>query len=281
MSENYLILAEWPYATHPLKLGLMNLYHRSYIENFVWHPDQPTRFFLVHKTEGTVIGPIHAPSAFAFHHINAFEESEDTTGGGTTVHVDVICYDSPSIIDALYLNNVRHQRESIPPSRVLRYSLPVRANAGKDSQPAKVEPRVLFAHDFELPRFNYRRCSGRPYRFCYGLGGEGEGGEKIKEQLDGKDEVKLFTSIVKLQMDDGTASSWTEAGCYPSEPIFVASPSADSEDDGVVLSVVLRPADKSSFLLILNAKTMSELARARVSHLLPIGLHGLFQEAQQ
>ncbi|KAF7667376.1 hypothetical protein LDENG_00066890, partial [Lucifuga dentata] len=35
---------------------------------------------------------------------------------------------------------------------------------------------------------------------------------------------------------------WYQKGFYPSEPVFVASPDAVEEDDGVILSVVLTPS---------------------------------------
>lgn len=34
---------------------------------------------------------------------------------------------------------------------------------------------------------------------------------------------------------------WKHGGLYPSEPVFVPSPSAMEEDDGVILSVVITP----------------------------------------
>lgn len=34
---------------------------------------------------------------------------------------------------------------------------------------------------------------------------------------------------------------WEQPGFYPSEPVFVPSPAATEEDDGVVLSVVITP----------------------------------------
>lgn len=35
---------------------------------------------------------------------------------------------------------------------------------------------------------------------------------------------------------------WSQNGFYPSEPVFVPSPDAQDEDDGVILSVVLTPS---------------------------------------
>lgn len=34
---------------------------------------------------------------------------------------------------------------------------------------------------------------------------------------------------------------WEQPGLYPSEPVFVPSPNATEEDDGVILSVVITP----------------------------------------
>ncbi|PIO32051.1 hypothetical protein AB205_0126560, partial [Aquarana catesbeiana] len=70
---------------------------------------------------------------------------------------------------------------------------------------------------------------------------------------------------------------WKEDGFYPSEPIFVPSPDSVEEDDGVLLSAVLTPhQDKSTFLLILNAKDFTEIARAEVPLQIPYGFHGIF-----
>lgn len=40
---------------------------------------------------------------------------------------------------------------------------------------------------------------------------------------------------------------WEEPGLYPSEPVFVPSPDATEEDDGVILSVVITPNTVSQF----------------------------------
>ena len=48
------------------------------------------------------------------------------------------------------------------------------------------------------------------------------------------------------------------------------------EDDGVILSVVYDKSNKESFLVIIDAHSMKELARAKMSQALPIGFHGRF-----
>ncbi|MFB6278540.1 MAG: carotenoid oxygenase family protein, partial [Salinibacter sp.] len=72
------------------------------------------------------------------------------------------------------------------------------------------------------------------------------------------------------------AQTWHESGTYPGEPVFVPHPEGTTEEDGVVLSVVLDPAAEQSFLLVLDADTFTERARATVPHAIPFGFHGQF-----
>jgi beta,beta-carotene 9',10'-dioxygenase len=61
--------------------------------------------------------------------------------------------------------------------------------------------------------------------------------------------------------------------------VFVARPdSFQEEDDGVVLSVVLDSNKGNSFLLVLDAKSFEEIARAEVPHHIPFGFHGQYYE---
>jgi beta,beta-carotene 9',10'-dioxygenase len=69
---------------------------------------------------------------------------------------------------------------------------------------------------------------------------------------------------------------WSEAGCYPGEPVFVPAPDAKAEDEGVLLSVVLDARRETSFLLVLDAHDLGEIARARVPHAIPFGFHGQY-----
>lgn len=79
---------------------------------------------------------------------------------------------------------------------------------------------------------------------------------------------------MKLDLERNTAASWREKGCYPGEPVFVPAPETANEDDGVILSVVLDTRKGASFLVILDASTFGELARAELPHHIPFGFHG-------
>jgi carotenoid cleavage dioxygenase-like enzyme len=124
--------------------------------------------------------------------------------------------------------------------------------------------RELADVDLELPRINYRARNGLPYRYAYG--GSAGGAAFLKR-------------LVKIDVTDGTHVSWDEPDAWAGEPVFVARPGAEREDDGVVLSVVLDAAAGRSFLLVLDAASFTEIARAEAPHHIPFGFHGQFFSA--
>lgn len=86
-------------------------------------------------------------------------------------------------------------------------------------------------------------------------------------------------ALSKFDMQAGTSKQWHEAGCIPVEPLMVPAPDAKSEDDGVVLSVVMG-ADGKSFLLCLDAGSFQELGRAHLPYGIPYGFHASFIPAR-
>ena len=89
----------------------------------------------------------------------------------------------------------------------------------------------------------------------------------------------MLDQLVKLDVRSGNAKLWHEPGTYPGEPVFTAAPNAKREDEGVITSVVLDAARATSFLLVLDAQTFEERARARVPHHIPFGFHGMHFKA--
>jgi beta,beta-carotene 9',10'-dioxygenase len=94
--------------------------------------------------------------------------------------------------------------------------------------------------------------------------GTGQGGGRWLDQ------------IVKADVQERSSRTWRQDGCYPGEPVFVPEPGNESEDGGVLLSVTLDAARETSFLLVLDAGDLSELARAQVPHHIPFSFHGNF-----
>ena len=88
-----------------------------------------------------------------------------------------------------------------------------------------------------------------------------------------------FDRIVAADLTTRTTRVWSQPGSYPGEPVFVPAPGAEEENEGVLLSVVLDAGAGTSFLLVLDAATLEERARARVPHHIPFGFHGQFAPA--
>lgn len=252
ITEDYVVLAIFPFVVNPLSLLLRD---RPFIENYRWRPELGTRFVVIRLSDGSIRGTYHAEPFFAFHHINSYVD-------GNELVVDACSYDDASVIDALYLDKLRAGQPIPRP-------LPTRYRMDLDGTSATSER--LAAEPMELPRINYAGHNGRRHRFAYGVGCH-DGGRDFFDQL-----VKLDTNPTTT--DTVTTSTWYEPGCYPAEPVFVAAPDARDEDDGVVLSVVLDSHTNTSLLLVLDAGSWRELARAGVPHAVPFGFHGQFSRS--
>jgi beta,beta-carotene 9',10'-dioxygenase len=244
LTERYAVLFDTPFKVNPLRLALGS---KPFIENYGWKPERGSRFLVIDRQAGRLRATVEAEAFFTFHQVNAFEE------GGELV-VDLVGFDDPSIIDALYLDNLRGDLHAPPASSLRRYRLPL--DGGSASRETLYDDSPV-----ELPRIAYRSRNGKPYRFVY-----------CAEQRG----ADFLDSLVKIDLRDGSAAHWREDGCYAGEPVFVAAPSSSAEDDGVVLSVVLDAASGRSFLLVLDARSFEELARAEVPQRIPFGFHGDF-----
>jgi beta,beta-carotene 9',10'-dioxygenase len=242
LTERWLVLAEFPFVVNPLALALSG---RPYIENYRWKPELGTRFTLVDRVTGKATGGFQTDACFAFHHVNAYDDGDE-------VVVDLCAFSDAGVIEDLYLERLRAGKP-VASAALTRFRL--------RTSDRSVDRERLAEASIELPRINYGRCNERPYRFVWGVG-DGPSG--------------WLEQVIKIDTSDGTTRSWSAAGCYPGEPVFVARPAAEHEDDGVLLSVVLDAATDTSFLLVLDAADLSELARAGAPHHIPFGFHGQF-----
>ncbi|XP_019490307.1 PREDICTED: beta,beta-carotene 15,15'-dioxygenase [Hipposideros armiger] len=87
----------------------------------------------------------------------------------------------------------------------------------------------------------------------------------------------LDLQILKYDILTKSSLNWGEEHCWPGEPLFVPTPGARDEDDGIILSAIISSnPQKPPFLLILDAKSFTELARAYVDVEMHLDLHGLF-----
>ncbi len=242
LTDRYAVLFEQPLVVNPLKLALGK---RSFIEEYEWKPERGTRFLVIDRETGELHSVSEADPFFVFHMANGFQDGDELV-------VDLCAYDDPAIIDDLLLSNLRAGGR-IADAQLRRYRLPLSGG--------RADWESLCDEPVEMPRIAYRARSGRDYRYVWGVG--------HREQV-------LADQLLKVDVRERTSIAWHEPGLYPGEPVFVPAPQGTSEDDGVLLSVVLDAEAERSMLVVLDAADMTEIARAQAPQAIPFGFHGDF-----
>jgi len=238
------ILVAHPFA---VKTSSMLWSSKGYIDHFDWHPDEGTHLVVIDRASGAVREHVTEPF-FVFHTVNAFERGDDTV-------LDVLAYPDAGIVDALRIERMLARLPDLQPT-LLRIVM------RQGVRRAAIEQ--LGDTGFEFPTTNYRRANGHSYRYAYGAAN--------RPRAD----HEYASAIVKLDLDTGASASFADEPWIFGEPLFVADPQGEGEDDGVLLSVgSARDAD-AAVLAVVDARTMAPLARATVASAIPLGFHGSF-----
>ena len=244
LTPQHAILVAHPFTVSPVKMLWSS---KGYIDHFDWQPQEGTRLVVIDRSNGTAREHV-TDAFFIFHTVNAFERAEATV-------LDLLAYPNADIVAALRTDRMAAELPDLRPSllRVVMRPGVERATVEKLSDVG-----------FEFPSTNYKRVSGRPYRFAYGAS-------------DGYQTGKAWSSaIVRVDTETGASKSFSDHIDIFGEPLFVARPQGDSEDDGVLLSVGSAKDSETSVLAVIDAKTMAFVASAEVPSAIPLGFHGSF-----
>lgn len=244
LTPAHAILIAHPLSARPLDMLWSN---RGYIDHFEWRPEDGTRLVVVDRATGSV-AEYEADPLFAFHTVNAFERD------GATV-LDLLAYPNADIMYALRVDRMVERLPDLRPSLVRVVMRPGQRRA---------ELQTLSDVGFEFPSTNYARVNGRDYQFAWGAA---DGPQRAGEYA---------SSIVKVDVRSGNSSAYADGERVYGEPVFVARPGASDEDDGVLLSVGTSQRADSSALVVVDAKTMTLVAKAEVPSSIPLGFHGSF-----
>lgn len=248
LTPRYAVLTEFPFTVNPLSFFKPGR-RGPFVEHYEWEPRRGTRFTVVDRSAGEVVARSRGDAVFGFHHVNAYEE-------GTEVVVDLETVPDADAIDALRLDRLRGGDFEVPAGRIERFRL----------DPTAADPTVQRTERYggrtALPTVSPARDC-RPYRYAYAQGTDQPMTQWPRE-------------VVKIDVETGAARSFAAADWRLSEPIFVPRPAGEREDDGVLLVVALDPATERSLLVVLDAESMTELARAPLPHALPYDFHGRF-----
>lgn len=260
MTENYFVV-----VIHSARVkGLSVLKERCLLDGVVYDDDASTLLYVVCRKTGRHVSTYSAPSSFFFHIPNAYEPAPGC------VTVDVCSYENMDVYRMLTIEKISSGAK-FPRSFLTSYTLRGLDTEVSDIRYADIH-RYTDLPTLDLPSIN-PELQGRKHRFVYGV--------TVSEKS------QLFGGIAKIDLAEGESHVYRRPGCYASEPIFVAAPHGEvgdglgeggSEDDGCVLFVELdvSGSSASSALVVLDATTMTELARCETPAVVPFHFHGNF-----
>ncbi|KAJ1446652.1 carotenoid oxygenase [Pelagophyceae sp. CCMP2097] len=231
---------------------------------FDWQPRRRTWAHVVDLDTGAVVTRCCEPSFFFFHIANTFEDGDD-------VCVDLCTYNDAKMVNGLLLDRMRAPpTNATPKSHLKRLRIPGAARS--DAQKRKAPPATLEQLDdaaatgdySEFPTINAAHAAGNAaYRFVYSVG--------MRRPTNAANTLVKTDVSAKQSVVAQLARSYGVVG----EPVFVARPGGTAEDDGVIL-VVCHAADGSTDIVVVDAATMVECARAQLETPIPYGFHGIF-----
>lgn len=264
LTKKYVILTLWPFHLGWKCAKL--LYEQSFLRATQWDPKLPTWFNVISRETGKLVAKYKYDACFCFHTINAFDDDNGD------IVLDLSYYPNADVVSNLDLETTRacNGKRRFELGNFVRFRLPKVEEAIRDFD-GKTFPAVLMDTKseaaIELPRIN-EKYSLKPYTYVYGF-------SKSPEK---KNNHSFPDALVKIDVKTKAAMYWSEKGYTPGEPIFVANPNGTDEDDGVLLAVVLDGFNKASYLIVLDAKTMKEIARVKAPQVITYGFHGSFNE---
>ncbi|XP_002732624.1 carotenoid-cleaving dioxygenase, mitochondrial-like, partial [Saccoglossus kowalevskii] len=272
ITENYVVFLEQPLMTNVAKL-MTGRFTSTPLSGALEYDDNISSIFYLirHDTGELVASKYVAEPFFSFHHVNAFED-------GDHVVVDLCCHRDMDIVNKMSRNSIEANNTDPANIELRRYVFPLNVNTKSstgtnlitldytsccatkrdDGNDVYVTYEKMIEKGMELPITNYERYNGRKYRYVYGVSDSA-------------------TELMKVDLQNKTYKLVNHDAYFPAEPVFVEAPNATSEDDGVVMAcMVSAKEDTWSYLLVLDGKTFTEIARAEIPVALTSGLHGMF-----
>lgn len=189
-----------------------------------------------------------AQPGMIWHVINAWEETDEH--GRERIVLYAPAFDE-------YPANVPIHTPEEPPAKLGKWVI--------DLGSGEVQYKRLLEHGYERPSLNLRHV-GRRSRY----------GWLIDEQADGY----MGRGVLKYDLIDERELAYFSYGeFHGGEALFVPRAGAVREDDGYLLDLLM--ADDRAELLVLDATSMTELARLKLPARVPFGVHACWLDEAQ
>ena len=290
LTKHFVVLCIWPALFR--QGGARILWERNVLDAIgEFDEREETVWVIISRNGGGVVNKFASEAFFAFHTVNAWEEDAED-GRGVDVFAEVVTYKNSNVLHRFYYDNlvsngsgVRDANKSLDKnlslSRFKLASIPTPASTSIEGKNAKSQTRkaelvqaIPGPRAGELPRINPAYEWSKKHRYVYSVTDSGKS--------------SFVDAIGKTDTETGECKVWRVEGHTPSEPIFVPAVevggkevgvdergSERDEDDGAVMTVVLDGNSGKSYLLCLDARDLSEVARAEVDSVVGLGFHGL------
>uniref|UniRef100_A0A1I7TZ04 Beta,beta-carotene 9',10'-oxygenase n=2 Tax=Caenorhabditis tropicalis TaxID=1561998 RepID=A0A1I7TZ04_9PELO len=288
MSQNYLIMFESPIRIDIKKFVMRNFISTTYRDCMKWHSDKDVNVFILNKFTGEQLPlKLKMDPFFTFHHANTFEKD------GCLV-VDYCRMEQTGNFDALLIKNMKsgNFQNFLPYLTRLIIPLAIRDGAQQGENLLKSlkwadgctatlhEDGVIRLREkrtcdisMEFPRYHWEKINMKEYKYVYG------------SSVLGTQKSVHLPGIVKADLYNGNHKVWRRENDKQvcGEPIFVPDPNGIEEDDGVLIVPVMTISDgQRPFVLILNAKSVEEIARFTIPEArIPLGFHAFYQGQPQ
>ena len=214
------------------------------------NPKKTAKFFIVPRDSGLFRGQppiiIDAPEGFVFHHVNAYETDSN-------IILDSIFYDDfPSVGPDEDFRDIDF--DNYPAGTLKRSLIDLK---GKSSKLLSISDQTC---EFAVVNPHYLGIkSNYSWMAC----------------TESKTGNAPLQAIKKINLDTKEELFWSAAPKgFVSEPIMVPKEDSKHEDEGYLLTLIWNGSRRGSDLIILNSKTLEEIATYELPINIPHGLHG-------
>ncbi|GAA5796593.1 hypothetical protein HPULCUR_001966 [Helicostylum pulchrum] len=269
LTKNYIVVPESPLVYQDKGLNL--LLNGSVLSSMTWVTNAPTYFHVISRKGEGLIASIPTTGFFTFHVANGFDTIDKN--GDEILSLDCAAFSNGNIMHQLNKFGGLHSKQaydaptpdtingmSFSPHRQTCFGDMKRFTVNLTQQ--KVINTEIICCNMEFPRYNQLYCF-TDHQFLYGC--------ELKRFTEETDESNY---LVKVNLSTKSGIRYGQEGYSCSEPIFVPSPNATTEDDGVLLSLVNNA--ECCFLVVIDATNMKELARFTIGQFSAVTFHGSF-----